>query len=715
MFLLGAILTLATAYALGVALFRKLPLPGVVLFGLGAIAGSMLAFLLFIADAGKFLPALFVTIPLAFVLRRPAFEEPAAEPVDRLTRWIVLPILSVFGVFYLVHALAPEIQSDAISYHLGLVAEYLRKGGFPNRVGFYEVLPQGMEMLFAPAYRIGGATAAKLVHFAFLLATIPLIVLTARRLKLSDGAGYSAAALYFLAPVVGISGTSAYNDAALVFFTLASFYLLLLWRDTNILAYAAGAGLTAGFCYSIKFTGIIVAPLAVIFILWHRRAVRAVVYLSIPALVMIAPWMWRAYYMTGNPLAPLFNSWFPNIYFNPITEKELSTALSMYPAFRWPTALWTWAFGGAAQGVVGPLILAAPLALLALRKPAGRLLLAAAALLLAPIAFNVGTRFLMPALPFLALALACALPRPALLPVVVLQAVLCFPPVLLKLEDPYTWALHTFPWQAALRLQSESDYLQSVSNDYRNARFLESHTTPKDRIFALSGIAKAYATREIAEYWHSNRNSRLTFALQMAYVKPLAVKTRAEWPAVALTAIRFTSTTANPGEWTIFESRLFSPGGFLYASPQWNLNASQNYSDSPGAFDGNLATFWSTRIPQRPGMFLEADFDQPELVNAAEFTIAANAAQPGFAVEGRLASNGKWQRLTDRFNGKVIDLPDLRIPAIRSLKKAGFTAISMWAYGGGLGVLAQDMVDNASKWGLTDLGSNGPFHIMRID
>src|SRR5207302_7535668 len=95
-------------------------------------------------------------------------------------------ILTVYGVLYLIHALAPEIQPDAITYHLGLVAEYGRLGRFPDRVGFFEMLPQGTEMLFLFAFVIGKHSAAKLVHFGFLLATVPLFIELGRKLRLPD-------------------------------------------------------------------------------------------------------------------------------------------------------------------------------------------------------------------------------------------------------------------------------------------------------------------------------------------------------------------------------------------------------------------------------------------------------------------------------------------------------------------------------------------------
>ena len=83
-------------------------------------------------------------------------------------------LLAPFAVVYVVHALAPEIQPDAYTYHLGLVREWLRGGDRP--VGFYEMLPHGAEILFLPAYALAGPVGAKLVHFAFLGGLLPHLV-----------------------------------------------------------------------------------------------------------------------------------------------------------------------------------------------------------------------------------------------------------------------------------------------------------------------------------------------------------------------------------------------------------------------------------------------------------------------------------------------------------------------------------------------------------
>ena len=115
-----------------------------------------------------------------------------------------------------------------------------------------------------PAWLIGGSSAAKLVHFAFLVATVPAIVHIARGLNLPDMAGHIAAAFYFCTPIVGLAGTAAFNDAALVYFTVAAIALALDGK-------AFHAGASAGFCYGVKMTGIIAVPIAMAFFFARRH------------------------------------------------------------------------------------------------------------------------------------------------------------------------------------------------------------------------------------------------------------------------------------------------------------------------------------------------------------------------------------------------------------------------------------------------------------
>ena len=155
--LAGAAFTLSTAYALGALLMRKRSAPPEILLGIGATALSFAVFfllLLHLAYLGAFLALGALAIPLAWRYRGTAAYDPIKIPRPL---WL---IFGAYGIWYLVNALAPETVADGITYHLGLPREYLRLRGFPEHTTFYDVVPQGMEMLFTVAYSIGRHAAA---------------------------------------------------------------------------------------------------------------------------------------------------------------------------------------------------------------------------------------------------------------------------------------------------------------------------------------------------------------------------------------------------------------------------------------------------------------------------------------------------------------------------------------------------------------------------
>ena len=126
-------------------------------------------------------------------------------------------------------------------------------------------------MVYLFAFAFGQHPAAKLVHFAFLIATGPMLLVVGRKLEIGDTVSWTAAAFYACAPVVGISRTSAYTDAALVCCILATFYFLLVWREEANPMYLAPAGLLAGFCYAIKINALLIPALALLFVLIECR------------------------------------------------------------------------------------------------------------------------------------------------------------------------------------------------------------------------------------------------------------------------------------------------------------------------------------------------------------------------------------------------------------------------------------------------------------
>jgi hypothetical protein len=708
----GALLTLAAAISLGRLAVKRLELPLPVSFGVGAALLSWLLFWLRAAGCaqwpGMLALALAALVPLYWT-GLPRIQIPKIP----IALWIVF---GIFGGYYLIHALAPEIQTDPNVYHLKPAADAVHTGGFSSQIDFYGVLPQGVENLFAMAYSFGGSSSAKLIHLAFLIMTVPLIALVGMRFGMSFQASLIAAAIYFCAPVVGADGAACFTDAALVFATLCVLFLLMEWReytgkgrDSLMLA----AGICAGFCYSAKLTGLLILPLALLFILAYRRW-KSVLLFTVGAAIIIAPWMIRITVLTGNPVAPLFNRYFPNPYFNLDIENQLAAQgrYGMQHAYELPYELSL--SGARAQGLIGPILLLVPLALIGIRRRAIQVLLALALVLSIPWQLNWGARFLMQSLPFLFLAVVAAIPRTAAWLLLALQALASFPPVV-SAYAPGAWRLQGFPVRAALRLESESDYMRRVSWDYRIAKMVESKTTDSSRILDLFGLHAALLDREIINNWQSPVGQRLTQGLALASSIErgsfnVFYQQRAEFSPRDLLAIRVRQPETTGRLWSVQEIEMSFGEQRIQASRRWALSAWPNEWGVPLAFDRNLASKWCTWEPARAGMYLQADFDAPvrlSTVNAIGLT--GDGSHP--EIYGR-NPDGTWTPLNSSREPRA---PlSLRLDAINLVRRAGMRYIVVPVGTEGPGSIGELLVNNPGAWGVEIAGSLDNVYLLKI-
>jgi hypothetical protein len=424
-------------------------------------------------------------------------------------------VFAAFFACYLCNAVAPEISPDGSSYHLGNVARYWRHGGFDWHFhSIYSSLSQGMEMLFLVAFAIGRHPAAATVHMAF-QAALPLLILCYGRRFGFPRAGAFAGLLLYACPVAGIAGISAYNDLAVATLIFAGFYLVEVnyeVKQTNLLFLI---GLLCGASYAVKYTGGL--SLLVSAGLTRGRRLAA---LCLGAAVTAGPWIVRNWIWLGNPVAPFLNSWFPNRYWTAAAEHQYLAGLGQYPAFKsyWDFILQLTVLGGLVPGMIGPAFLLLPLSLLALRHPRGRRLLLAAAVYSIPAFLNTEVRFLIQALPFLALALGLAMENSwgALPAVALLQAGLCWPHVMDTYCDPNAWRIRGFQLRAALRIEPEARYIGSHVGDYALKAAIQRSVPAQGRIFSFAGRAAAYIDRDIVVGYESTQGIRMQEVLQTA-------------------------------------------------------------------------------------------------------------------------------------------------------------------------------------------------------
>jgi hypothetical protein len=680
--LFGASFTVAVCLAAGWLLLRGLRIgfrggeAALLALPAGAACVSTAVFLLCLvhqARRGVFLWGGLAVI--AWAIRAGAARFSSGE--QRLPRQWKLFFILAFAAFFLVYffnALAPEVSPDGSSYHLGNVARYLRLHGFAwDHRTLYSALSQGMEMLFLVAFAFGHHSAAALVHMAF-QAVLPLLMVFYGRRFGIPGVGVCAAVMVYASPVVGIAGISAYNDLAVATLLFAGFYLLQVWDETKSNNLLILCGLLLGFAYAVKATALFGAVFAAGFVWLQARRLRQILPLALGTFLTAAPWALRNWSWLGNPAAPFLNAWFPNPNFYPGAERDYLAGLAHYPpgTSPWAIPIHLTITGGLVPGMIGPVFLLAPLAVLALRQSHGRRLLTAAALFAIPAYLNTEPRFLIPVLPFLALAMGLGTSqwRGALPAMAVLQLVLCWPAVLVQYAKPYAWCLRSIPVRAALRKEPEAEFIRRHIPEYSLKSAIEASVPANARIFSMAGRPSAYWDRDIVIGYESALGNWAQDTLLSAVERPPASRLQFRFPPVSARGVRVVQIASGERNWTVSEMRVFQAGRELARSPEWRLSAWPNGWDVQLAFDNNYATRWSTWQPMPPRAYVSVEFGREASIG--EVVLECVPAREVRVKVEVLTARGQWTVAADAPEQlEFAAPPGIRRAAALALKEHG--------------------------------------------
>jgi hypothetical protein len=449
---LGAQPAGAGAYLVVLALLLAAYLPGRALAGgvpfasraeriavslaLGLVAEATLAFGLGLA--GWFTPATagiglaLLQLPAASLRRRWAAERPRdrsfRQPSAALRAAAAGAALGLLllGAYLATLALYPPLGFDSTMYHLPAAREMVeshRLSWLPD--SRFPVFPQLNELLFALTLLAGDDRAARCLELALAgLVALGLYAWVAE--KGGRRAGVWAAALWLGSPYVVLYGADAYVDVGLALFGFLAVAALDRWGATGRPRWAALAGVFAGAAAGVKYQGLFfvaLVPIAVLVPILGRersggrgRRARAAALALGAALLIAAPWYGRVLQATGNPVFPFFpevfgeSEWSPTPAGRETPASPPSAPASRLRALAWgspaPWARWT------GPPPFNPWLLAlAPAALLLLgrpRAPARAILLGLA---YAPCSwlFAPDPRYLLPALPWAAAAVALGL------------------------------------------------------------------------------------------------------------------------------------------------------------------------------------------------------------------------------------------------------------------------------------------------------------------
>jgi hypothetical protein len=728
--LFGWLFTVATAWALGTLLLRKLSLvfyfweERLFAFLVGAALLSAIVFVLCAAHLAW--KPLFLVLGLAiiFYALRMGAHHPRGEsfaPLPWRWRWVFLAVFSVFTVLYFINALEPESSPDGMAYHLGVVAKYQRNHGFPHiTTDIYASLSEGVELLFLWAFEYGRHSAAALVHYAFFIALVFLILTYARRIG-RPGVGVAAALFTYASPVVGLDGTVAYIDVGITAVLFALFYLLQIWDQERNPQLLLPIGILAGFSYAVKYTAFIAVPYALCFIAWklwraRKPILRPILMVSMLALAFIVPWMVKSWIEVANPFSPFANRIFPNPYvhisFEDTYRKYMRVyALTSYWQIPWQVTV----RGDLTTGLIGPLFLLTPIALLALRFREGRQLLLAGLIFGAAYLTNVGTRFLIPAIPFISLSLALALCglEWLLLVLVAAQAISCWPNVVQRYCSPAAWRLAKVSPKAALRIQPEEAYLKD-NLGYDLARMIEGSVPTDAKVFSFAQPGTAYTSRQILVGYEGAFNELLQDILWTPMFRdfqPTRILTFQFSPR-QLRKVRVVQTASVPeAQWSVAELRVFAGGHELSRDPAWRLTAHPNPWDIQLAFDNSAATRWRSWQPPEPGMYLEIDFPGDQELDSVVVESSGDSSATKIKLDG-LAGDGQWSTVAAApIESLRLSRMSLRQAATAELKARGVRYVLVTDDNIG----ANDFRSYAKLWGMKCVAQQGPARLYFIE
>ena len=445
-------------------------------------------------------------------------------------------------VYALMGAMLPEIEYDALWYHLTFPRRYLESGFLLDLpCDHMSPTPQHVELLYAYGLIFGDARAVKLIHLGFGVLAAAWAASLAARLAGRRWA-VAAAALFVTAPTVTWEMTTAYNELPLAFVATGAVALLLRWRETGDRRLLVLAGVLLGIGMAGKHLALFfTAPLTLYVLLARapsgprppgRRLLEASLVAGAAVLVAL-PWYVRAWAMTGNPLFPMFYSQLTALgveitRWDAQSESGWSGAMARYGHGRTVRDLAllpfraTW-YGVRYAGSLGPAwLLGLPIVVLVWRRldRDARLVAALVAVFLVMWASPFSSfqvRYLVPLAPLVGVLLAAAgaafarllrdaewaraIPAVELGVVVVLVLNL---PLFTRVHDARSgWistTMHTTnagAWRTAIGAYDHRRYLRERLESYAGVEAVNAHVPPDGKVVWFGEAASFYARPEL--------------------------------------------------------------------------------------------------------------------------------------------------------------------------------------------------------------------------
>jgi 4-amino-4-deoxy-L-arabinose transferase-like glycosyltransferase len=307
---------LAACFAIGAAMLgsMRIAVQGVgELVSLAVPVGmallSVLLFALGLTGHFSVLPiAALFAVAILFLLR----QKLPPRSTTAISTETVLPaaLIAFSALLNLLWAVAPEVQFDALNYHLAMPQAYLNAGAIVDIRFLHAYLSKFVELFFGAGLALAGVPAVKLFVYGLGLCAATATY-SIGKVLFSPRVGMWAAAFFYTAPIVGWLTGTAYIDNIVAFLCAAVLLVFVKWyqsRDANLFLVASIiAGVAVGTKVNAGFVFVLVLPVMAFAmrreLAWVMAGACAFLGIALPTYLLT----WK---FTGNPVFPLLNGIF---------------------------------------------------------------------------------------------------------------------------------------------------------------------------------------------------------------------------------------------------------------------------------------------------------------------------------------------------------------------------------------------------------------------
>jgi hypothetical protein len=223
-------------------------------------------------------------------------------------------------VIVIILSTLPPTATDALIHHLAIPKLWLLNGGlYEIKWSVFSYYPMNVDLLYLIPLYFHNDIIPNFIHMGFGIGTSWLIFHYLSN-KYSRVGGLLGVLVFLSTPIVLRMSTVAYVDLGLVFFTTASIFAYLHWRNDRykgnkwFFLSSIAMGLALGTKYNALIAWFFLLSAIIFFYSRDTKkqwpAIRYGAIFFLISLLIFSPWLIKNLILTGNPLFPLFKGFF---------------------------------------------------------------------------------------------------------------------------------------------------------------------------------------------------------------------------------------------------------------------------------------------------------------------------------------------------------------------------------------------------------------------